>query len=323
MYGIGEDITKDLILSYLTEKEIMEYYLGIPVVFHKSIRSPLRTDKKPTASFHVDNAGRLMFKDFNGSRFYGDCFEVTQKRTGLNYYSALTRIYEELIQGKDITIIPEDKRVKYEFKRKILQVKRRILTDEDLSFWGQYGISKETLDLYKVTGLQILWSDGKIIYTSSRNDVGFLFDFGDNTYKCYYPYRSDYRFITNASRYVIQGYSQLPKKGSKLIVTKALKDVMTLHELGYIAVAPQAESVLISANQMIELKARFKRVVSLMDFDYTGVCLMNKMKKLYDIPPYMLTNGRFYTPDYKAKDISDLVKLMGAEEVKKLIDERF
>lgn len=322
MYEIGIDVTEDLIYRYLSEKQIMEYYLGIPVVFNKLVRSPLRTDKKPTASFYIDFAGRLIFKDFNGSRFHGDCIEVVKKKTGLDYRGAINRIHEELIQGKEVTVIPEEERTKHEFKRKLLQVKRKDLTVEDLKYWQQYGITSDTLNLYKVTGLQTLWLDGKIVYSSNRFDPGYLFDFGDNVYKSYYPYRDNYRFITNASRFVLQGYNQLPKRDKLLVITKALKDVMTLKELGFNAVAPQAESVLISNNQIIELKSRFKKIVSLMDFDYTGVVLMNKMKKLYNIPPFTLTNGRFYTPNYGAKDISDLVKAVGKEKTLAIINDR-
>lgn len=317
MYGISEDvrITESLILNYLTEKQIIEHYLGIPVVFGKILKSPLRYDKKPTASFYYDSRGKLVFKDF-GNGFHGDFVQVVQQKYSLNYYSALERIYNELVNGKQLDIIPEEDRIQYVQKKKIIQVKRRPL---DLDYWSEFGISKETLELYRVSGLQTLWINGKIVYSYSMFDPGHLYEFQDSMYKAYFPFRDSYRFLSNTTQYIIQGYDQLPKKGKLLIVTKALKDVMCLHELGYDAIAPQAESVLISANQILELKSRFKRIVSLMDFDYAGVMMMNKMKRKYNIAPYTLTNGRFYTPDYGAKDISDLIKLIGPEEVKKLM----
>lgn len=321
MYEIGLDITEDLVFSYLSEKQIMEHYLGISVVFNKLVRSPLRHDKKPTASFYIDNGGYLRFHDF-GNGDHLNCFGVIMKRFNLDYSDAIKRCYTELIEGKEIQIIPEENRVKYEKVEKILEVKRRKLTQEDLDWWNQYGISEQTLKRFEVDGLQTLWLNKRITYNSHSRDIGYLYNFGSGIFKAYFPTRSEYRFISNTNKYIIQGYNQLPKKGQKLIITKALKDVMTLYELGYTAIAPQAESVLISANQMIELKGRFKKIVSLMDFDYTGVRLMNKMKKLYGIPPYTLTNGRFYTPDYGAKDISDLVKKLGKEQVKELIGER-
>jgi hypothetical protein len=323
LYSIEQDITEDLLYSYLTEKQIMEHYLGLPVNFSKIYKVPsfIRYDKKPTGSFYIDSVGRLVFKDFAGG-FHGNCVSIAMKKTGLNYYDCLKRIHLELIEGKEVPVIPEEDRIKYEKTPKLIEVKRRKLSESDLLYWGQFGISKETLDLYKVTGLQTLWVNKKIIYANTTKDIGYLYDFNDGIYKAYFPNRSEYRFISNTSSFILQGYNQLPKKGKKLIITKALKDVMTLKELGYDAIAPQAESVLISSHQMVELKSRFKKIVSLMDFDYTGVCLMNKMKKRYGIPPYTLTNGRFYTPNYGAKDISDLVKLIGKDEVKKLIEER-
>jgi hypothetical protein len=321
VYEIKQDITEDLVLSYLSEKQIMEHYLGIPVIFNRLLKSPLRYDKKPTVSFYTDNSGYLRYHDF-GTGDHLHCFGVIMKKFGISYYDALERCYNELIEGKEIPIIPQEQRIEHERVKKQLDVKRRKFTQEDLEWWGQFGISQKTLEFYKVTGLQTLWINGKIVYAKSSSDPGYLYDFDSGIYKAYFPYRTEYRFMSNTSSFILQGYLQLPKKGKVLIITKALKDVMTLYELGYTAIAPQAESVLISANQMIELKSRFKKIVSFMDFDYTGVRLMNKMKKLYGIPPYTLTNGRFYTPDYGAKDISDLVKKLGKEEVKKLIEEK-
>ncbi len=323
MYEIGVDVNEELLYQYLTEKQIMEYYLGIPVQFSRLVKIPsfIRIDKKPTGAFYIDSAGRLVFKDFGG-KFHGNYISVVMKKFDLSYRDAITRIYNELIEGKEIPIIPEEERVKYEpIQRKLFEVKRRAFNESDLAYWLQFGITKETLDLYKVSALQILWINKKIVYAYNQYDIGYLYDF-TGSFKCYFPHRNDYRFLSNTDYTVLQGYDQLPKKGKTLIITKALKDVMVFRELGYDAIAPQAESVLISANQMIDLKRRFKRIISIMDFDYQGITLMNKMKRKYGISPYMLTNGRFGTPDYQAKDISDLVKLLGKEEVKKLIEQR-
>lgn len=313
--------TRELVLSYLTEKEIMEHYLQRKVSFNRLIKDPLRSDARPTAGFYIDFSGRLIFKDFNGS-FHGDCFEVVRKRNKntITYFEAITKVYEELILGKELTIIPPEERVKYEPSKKLLQVRRRKLCSDDLQYWEHFGISEDTLGIYRVTGLDTLWCNGKIIYSSNILDTGYLYDFGEEIYKAYFPFRSEYRFITNASRYVLQGYNQLPRKGNLLIITKSLKDVMSLYELGFSAIAPQAESVLISKEQIVELKSRFKKVISVMDFDLAGIRMMNKLKRIYNIRPYTLTNGRFYTIDYGAKDISDYIKAFSKEEMLKLIE---
>lgn len=321
MYEIKESITEETLFNFLTEKQIMEKYLQIPVIFGKLFKSPLRVDKKPTAGFYINNSGKLMFKDF-GNCFNGNCISVVMKRYGINYHEAISLIHKEMILNQDVQPLPENEKVKYEKKRKKLFVKRRELDEIDLQYWIKYGISKDILEQYRVTGLSTLWVEDKIIYTSNSEQRSYLYDFGENVYKAYFPFRKEYRFITNASEFVMQGYKQLPNKGKLLIVTKALKDVMSFRALGYDAIAPQAESILIPPNIMRELKQRFKKIVSVMDFDHAGVVMLNKLKRIYGIPPYMLTNGRFGTTDYGAKDISDLIALEGIEKVKFIIESR-
>jgi len=109
----------------------------------------------------------------------------------------------------------------------------------------------------------------------------------------------------------LQGYDQLPEKGTLLIVTKSLKDVMLFYEFGIPAIAPASESVILSVEQHKELSQRFTKIVTLYDFDLTGVRSANKMRKEFNLPALFLTNGRFGTVDYTAKDPTDLVKKKG------------
>lgn len=63
------NITKELILSKVSEETLMEHYLGIPV--KKGLfKSPLRQDSKPTCAFYRNRKGDLIFKDFRGK---GSC----------------------------------------------------------------------------------------------------------------------------------------------------------------------------------------------------------------------------------------------------------
>ena len=88
-----DKITKELILSKVSEETLMEHYLGLPV--KKGIfKSPLRTDNNPTCSFGRDSYGRLIFKDFSGD-FYGDAFEVVKKReTIIDLKNAISNIQQ-------------------------------------------------------------------------------------------------------------------------------------------------------------------------------------------------------------------------------------
>ena len=71
-FSFGESITKEFILSKLTEESIFCYYLGIPQVSKKLIRSKLRKDKNPTCGFYRNKAKNIIacskkiLSDFDG-----------------------------------------------------------------------------------------------------------------------------------------------------------------------------------------------------------------------------------------------------------------
>lgn len=60
------NITRELILSRVSEETLMEHYAGVPC--KKGLfRSPLRNDKNPTCVFfRHPKTGKLLLKDFSG-----------------------------------------------------------------------------------------------------------------------------------------------------------------------------------------------------------------------------------------------------------------
>ena len=62
----------------------------------------------------------------------------------------------------------------------------------------------------------------------------------------------------------IQGAKQLPKEGGDiLVITKSLKDCMTLYGLGITAIAPNSENLFITEAQYKKLKTKFKHIYSI------------------------------------------------------------
>lgn len=101
----------------------------------------------------------------------------------------------------------------------------------------------------------------------------------------------------------VEGINLIPKSGNTLVVTKSYKDVIILTQFGVPSISPPGESSREAIEVVKELS--YNKIISLMDFDYTGIKSANHLRKTYGIEPYFLTNGRFSTPDYGAKDISD------------------
>jgi len=95
----------------------------------------------------------------------------------------------------------------------------------------------------------------------------------------------------------------LPKSGELLVITKSLKDVMSIHDIvGVPAIGLQSESVMMKDSVMDEYKSRFKKVVCLFDNDDAGIKLAKEFSKRYNVPHF------FVLPISNSKDFSDFVK---------------
>lgn len=78
----------------------------------------------------------------------------------------------------------------------------------------------------------------------------------------------------------------LPKHGEILVITKSMKDCMTLYSLGITAIAPISENCFLSEAQYKRLKERFKHIVVFYDNDRPGLRAMIKIRKEFpDVIP--------------------------------------
>jgi hypothetical protein len=234
----------------------------------------------------------------------------------LTYYKALEKILNDT-DGLTKLIF---NKVNQEKDKTLIQVQKRPFSKKDAVYWSHFGISSNTLKYFNVYAAQYIWIDGKLNYSYSQNDSAYAYYFGENDYKIYFPNRKDFRFISNTQS--IQGYKQL-KDSNLLIITKSLKDVMALYEFNISAIALQNEIVLPKQELIDELKSRFNHIYLFYDFDLTGIRTSNKIRKMHGIPQIFLTNGRFNSMDFKAKDFSDYVKLFGKQSTEKLINHLF
>jgi hypothetical protein len=325
-FTIDPKITKEFLLSKNSEETYMSYYLGIPV--KKGLfKSPLRDDKHNTCSFFRGHSGNLYFKDFAT----GQCltFEgVVMEKYNCTYPSALKIIAKDFgyIQNTDIknknTPKPEIKiQPKFESEKEtFIQVEIKDFSESELKWWNSFGITKETLNRYKVYSVKTVFLNGNIYAQSTQHSpiYGYYFGKKENIeqWRIYMPKRKEFRFIGNVSTKTIQGYKQLPEKGKLLVITKSMKDSMLLSSLGIPAVAPNSETQFVSEKLLEEFKSRFKNIVLLYDSDLTGVRFMNKIRKQYhDLIICMIPRK------YEAKDISDFYQKYGKSKTVEVIKE--
>jgi uncharacterized protein YktA (UPF0223 family) len=207
----------------------------------------------------------------------------------------------------------EEKRPLQAYKTNI-GVTRRTFNKNDFAYWGSYGITPDILTQYHVAPISKYFVNDKVVILN-KTERAYCFKVF-NHFKIYRPDadRTD-KWRTNTTQYDIMGFEQLPEGGDLLIITKALKDVMTLTSLGYVAIAPQCETNVIPENIMSLLQSRFKELVVFFDNDAGGLTgqkqYLNKYKSLKSI----------VLPKGTTKDISDYYQANGAEAAKKMMKE--
>jgi hypothetical protein len=305
-------ITLDYILSKVTEYDIYARYIGqfkIGFIYN----SPFREDKNPSFGiFRSRKSGKLLFKD-HGNGECGDVIKFVELYTGLtNYNDILNRIVTDM----SITNNTKLKSTKqYESKDTVIGVVRQDWTDVDKQYWSQFGITKETLTKFNVFSIKYYLCDGIVKGIYKNENPMYAYKVYDH-FKIYRPLADKYtKWRNNLTPYDIQGYEQLPKKGDLLIITKSLKDVMCLYEMGYTAISPSSESTFLTPDVIDALKRRFKRILICFDRDISGVKNMRKISLKTGLKGFLVHKK------WKAKDISDAVKLNGFEVIKNWLKE--
>jgi len=316
-------ITKEFLLSKNSEETYMTTYLGIPVKQGLQV-SPLRNDHKPTVSFHRNKKGELMFHDF-GTGFHENFIGVVMEIHKCSYFKALQIIAEDFgyipkSENRETPKIKVSNVILEEKPSTQIQITDRKFTQTELKWWESFGVHEDTLKKFKVHSCENVFLNGN--YFGSPTSKTSMFGYycgkknGEELWRIYMPQRKTYRFLSNTGKTFIQGAKQLPETGNVLIITKSLKDVMALYELGISAIAPCSEVLFISDQQLKKLQERFKNIIVIYDNDLPGIQGMRRIKKVHPELKF------FWIPrDSGAKDISDYIKKYGVDKAKNYIKE--
>ena len=301
-----EPLTIEYILSKVSEYDIYASYIGQfkPGLIYNS---PFRKDTNPSFGvFLSKRTGKLLFKD-HGSGVCGDVIKFVREYTGISNYNEVLQEIVKRLKITNKTVLKSTKPI--ESKETIIGIVRQAFTKIDEQYWGSYHISMPTLEKYNVHSIKYYLCNGivKGIYKDENPMYAYKVY---NNFKIYRPLGDKFtKWRNNLTEFDVQGYAQLPKKGNLLIITKSLKDVMVLHEMGYNAVSPSSESTFIPDVVLNDLKKRFKHILLCFDRDIAGVSNMRKVSLKTGL------NGFLVHKSFKAKDISDAVKTNGFESV--------
>lgn len=285
---------------------IFRRILGLDLRINKLIHSPLREDKNPSFCIYLNrDKNILMYKDYATGEG-GDVIKLYSQLKGLTYKQAVRAL------KKDIDPCWEADVYKYTPKREAAKigVKRKKWLKQDLKYWGQYGISQETLDRYQVAPIAEYIVGDKCRFRYTKECPMYVYKIF-NSLKIYRPMsqkRID-KWRTTCSAYDIQGWEQLRfVKNEILIITKSLKDVMALSEMGYNAIAPSSENTQMPDEVIAAIKQLTNKVYILFDNDEAGIKASEKLWKKCPSWNRIFMGGE--------KDISDYISKNGIEKAK-------
>lgn len=310
---LPDNITLDWILSKVTEYDIYAKYIGqfkVGMIYN----SPFRKDKNPSFGiYYSKHTKQLLFKD-HGTGEYGNVIKFVSLFTGKTEYNdILSDIVDKLNITNNTKLVSSKQYIPP--TETVIGVVRQEFTDVDINYWKRFNISINTLKKFNVNSIKYYLCNGIVKGTYKRENPMYAYKVYNN-FKIYRPLADKYtKWRNNLTDYDIQGYEQLPQKGDILFITKSMKDVMCLHEMGYPAVSPSSESTFLPKDVLEQLKTRFKRIIILFDRDAAGVKRSRKLSRETGL------EAMFINKKFKAKDVSDAVKANSFEEIKNWLNE--
>jgi hypothetical protein len=282
--------------KYLFSLYISDFHVG------DVIRSPLRDDDNiPSFSTHYYN-GRIMFKDFKTNQS-GNIIQLVMYLFNLNFFQAVDKIISDAYKNK-----PDFTKSKTIYKNENIQLNNgdtkrfiplfRKPEEEDKLFWKSY------CELNSLDKFNIYCVSGYFYNTYKVNFNKYVFKIGSR-YKFYNPGNTP-KYFGNTNSNSIQGWHMLNFDKKDLILVSSMKEVIVLYELGIQAIAPNAESVLISPKVLKFLKFNFN-IKIWYDWDIAGLTNAKKHSKIYNLK---IDKRQFLFPK-EVKDVSDFRKKYG------------
>lgn len=301
-------ISKESILSLVTQEEIFELvFKKIPQEF-ELVCSPLRVDKNPGCWFEYSIDNKLRFIDYGNPNVFQnirlnniDCFDMVQAYFKIpNFYLTLDFIKNNLLIKKENTaathtikqIKPTELKVKNKTK---IVIESRPFEQKDILYWKQYGIFPKQLIEDKVLPLKKLFIlNGKkgSFHIDCSIDLAYSYnDFEEARKKIYFPLKKGKkRFITNCTRNDVGGINSISQYSKQLIITKSYKDYRVLKNSGKNVVWFQNEGM-IPDKTIINKLGKLSDIIVWFDNDQTGIQASEKIKQyLNSISPGIAKN---------------------------------
>lgn len=322
-----KELTEELLFKHLSVYDLWCYYTGIPnIKLGKKYKSPLRKENDPSSAFFKAN-DTILLKDFG---YEGKCTNIwsfLKDKYGLSYYKALEQVDSDFNLGyrkrKKVPLIASNAVITQNIpggETVSIQVKRGAWSDKELKFWTDYHITKETLNLLNIQPLKCYWiAKGDNIYEFCRqkDELLFVFSFGNAFYKIYRPESKKMKWYSNTPSTVLMNYDNLDWIGKNLYITKGMKEVCQLSELKQNVIGVQSENSYPDALTMSTLKDRFENIYTIFDIDKAGLIASKKYQDKYNTIPIYLSQNYLLE---NIKDLAEIGKKEGLNKIKEIIN---
>lgn len=305
-----DPIDRNILYSILSQEEIFKYYTQSDVIPDgRPVVARYRHDNKPSLSFKYDN-NILIGADW-GTGFRGDCIMFVRELYKINYFEAIKKILNDFNiteYDRNNTLVSSvgNNSFSINSSKKSITTKRKEFTTRELGYWAQYGITEQTLISYHIYSLSHVFIDNKVV-TTNTGQLLFGYYCGNGYWRIYQPENSEYRWFGTLPVGTVFGWKQLTLS-NPLFITSSLKDVCTLRELNYNAVAPVNELAFMDEGRFNRLKATYKDIILFFNNDNPGIDSAIKYSKQYNIP-------YIHLPINAPKDPSDFVKQYNKEDL--------
>ena len=299
------------LLDKVDDYTIYSYYLG---AFKpgKLMNSPLRSDDKmPSFAIFPTKDGALLFKD-HGTGIAGNALKFLKLYKGIQTRDELEKELLRIVKRFNPTGNAATVTRSYTPRGDTdIGIVRQPFTEVDKQYWKQFHISVDTLRRFNVFSIKYFLCNRVVRGTYKETSPMYAYKVYDK-FKIYRPLASKYtKWRTNLTNRHVQGLAELPQEGGNLlIITKSLKDVMCLYEMGFNAIAASSETTFIPEDILKSLRSKWKHIVILYDRDKTGMLKAREYSKQYKF------DCIFVHKKFKAKDISDAVRDNGFFVVK-------
>lgn len=284
------------------------------------------------------------------------CKRKIEPNNKQDFYFILKHIantFSNIIDGKEV-----DENITYEIKdaiavgkrrRPIIEIVPRSWNKSDKDYWGKLGVSLSYLNTHFVIPVDQYYIDRGVNtepkYYYKQKDPCYAYMLGQNRQgihfiKLYFPNRNrttELKFITNCN--VLEGLLNLELNNYDFIlITKSSKDRLSIG--GHLDTIPfygganaklnigiinlPSENYHLTEKEYSWLTNKLApngKIISLLDFDYTGRCGAKYLYENYDIPYMFITRGEFGLPNYHRKDFTDLHEVYTIKEINQFINE--